>query len=57
MSDPTPEAVAEAQAYKEQGNEFFKDQNYPEAISMYSQAIVRSANSSGKEPKLQHFLL
>ncbi|XP_016842872.1 serine/threonine-protein phosphatase 5 [Nasonia vitripennis] len=36
---PSPEDIAEAEKYKEKANEFFKNQNYDEAVALYTKAI------------------
>ncbi|XP_058801857.1 serine/threonine-protein phosphatase 5 [Phymastichus coffea] len=36
---PTSEDIAQAEAYKNKANEFFNNQNYDEAISLYTKAI------------------
>ena len=40
MSQPTEADLAESVNFKNQGNDYFKEQNYDEAIKMYSLAIV-----------------
>ncbi len=40
----SPEVVAEAEAHKDKGNEFFKNKHYDAALDEYSQAILLNPN-------------